>query len=220
MTTRRGRPSSIPSDREDDPTQEHEQQEEGHQARPQRTSLAPVPPLTTIDVTSLRLRPLRSSDEAAAMSAHRELAATDDFDFLLDYDAEDRWDNHLRRLEDQRRGEALPEGWVPGTFRVAAVGDRIVGRISIRHRLNDYLSIIGGHVGYAVVPSLRRKGFATEILRQGLVIARSEGVDRVLITCDDDNEGSARAIERCGGVLESVVLGEGDGPRKRRYWID
>ena len=187
---------------------------------PRRTSLAFVPPLTMTDVTVLRLRPLRLSDEAAAVSAHQELAATDDFHFLLDYDAQDRWDNYLRRLEAQRRGEALPEGWVPGTFRVASVGDHIVGRISIRHRLNDYLSIIGGHVGYAVVPSFRRKGFATEILRQGLVIARSEGVDRVLITCDDDNEGSSRTIERCGGVLESVVMGEGDGPRKRRYWID
>ena len=172
------------------------------------------------DVASLRLRPLRLSDEAAAIAAHQELAATDSFHFLLDYDAQDRWDDHLHRLEDQRRGEALPEGWVPGTFRVAAVADQIVGRISIRHRLNDYLSIIGGHIGYAVVPSFRRQGLATEMLRQGLVIARSEGVDRVLVTCDEDNDGSFRAIERCGGVLESVVLGGGDGPRKRRYWIE
>ena len=56
-------------------------------------------------------------------------------------------------------------------------------------------------------------------VKQGLIIARSEGVDRVLVTCDDDNEGSFRAIERCGGVLESVVPGA-DGPRKRRYWIE
>ena len=184
------------------------------------TSLAPMCPLTLKDVTSLRLRPLRLSDEAAAIAAHQELAATDDFHFLLDYDVHAQWGDHLHRLEDQRRGEALPEGWVPGTFRIAAVGDRIVGRISIRHQLNDHLSFTGGHVGYAVVPSFRRQGLATEILRQGLIIARSEGVDRVLVTCDDDNTGSSRAIERCGGVLESVVPGEGNLPRKRRYWID
>ena len=172
------------------------------------------------DVTKLRLRPLRSSDEAAAIAAHQELAYADDFEFLLAYHSDDKWDDYVHRLEDQRRGEALPQGWVPGTFRVAVVGDRIVGRISVRHRLNDYLSMIGGHLGYAVVPSLRRRGLATEMLRQALVIARSEGVDRVLVTCDEDNVGSFRAIERCGGVLESVVPGEVDGPRKRRYWID
>ena len=144
----------------------------------------------------------------------------DDFEFLLDHHCDDRWADYLHRLEEQRRGEALPEGWVPSTFRVASVGGRLVGRISVRHRLNEHLSMLGGHVGYAVVPSFRRRGFATEMLRQGLVIARSEGVERVLVTCDQDNEASFRAIERCGGVLESVVPGEADGPRKRRYWID
>lgn len=123
---------------------------------------------------SLRLRPLRTSDEAAAVAAHQELADADGFAFLLDYRPADRWVDYVRRLEDQRRGEALPEGWVPGTFRVAVVGDRIVGRMSIRHRLNDYLSVVGGHVGYAVLPPVRRQGLATEMLRQGLVIARSE----------------------------------------------
>lgn len=176
--------------------------------------------MTRTDVLSLRLRPLRSSDEAAAIQAHQSLADADDFEFLLDYHSAEPWAEYMQRLEDQRRGESLPHGWVPGTFRIAAVGDRIVGRISIRHRLNEYLSVMGGHIGYAVVPSARRGGLATEILRQGLVIARSEGVDRVLATCDEDNIGSFTAIERCGGVLESVVPGDVDGPRKRRYWID
>jgi predicted acetyltransferase len=114
----------------------------------------------------------------------------------------------------------FPRAGFLGRFRVAVVADAMVGRISIRHRLNDYLAKVGGHVGYAVVPYARRQGLATEMLRQGLVIARSEGVDRVLVTCDEDNEGSFRAIERCGGALESVVAGDAGGPRKRRYWID
>jgi predicted acetyltransferase len=184
------------------------------------TTVAHVPPLKRYPDSGVRLRPLRLSDEPAALAAHQELADADGFDFLLGHHPADRWADYLQRLEDQRRGKSLTEGWVPGTFRVAVVGGRIVGRISIRHELNDYLSAIGGHVGYAVLPSVRRKGLGTEILRQGLVIARSEGVDRVLATCDEDNEGSFRAIERCGGVLESVVPGEAGGTRKRRYWID
>lgn len=64
----------------------------------------------------------------------------------------------------------------------------------------------------------RGRGYATEILRQSLVIARAEGVDRVLVTCSDDNVASAAVIERSGGVLESVIDGSRH-PRPRRHWI-
>ena len=63
----------------------------------------------------------------------------------------------------------------------------------------------GGHIGYAVRPAHRRRGYATEILRQSLIIARAVGVDRVLVTCDDTNVGSSAVIEACGGVLDDVV---------------
>ena len=62
-------------------------------------------------------------------------------------------------------------------------------------------------------------GYATEILRQSLIVARAVGIDRVLVTCDEGSVASARTIERCGGVLESVVATAG-GPAKRHYWID
>ena len=71
---------------------------------------------------------------------------------------------------------------------------------------------------HAAQPQHRRRGYGTEILGQSLVVARAAGVDRVLVTCDDDNVGSAAVIERCGGVLESVIDGS-DGVAKRRYWI-
>ncbi len=66
----------------------------------------------------------------------------------------------------------------------------------------------------------RRRGYATEILRQSLVITRSHGVERVLVTCDEDNVGSATVIERGGGTFESTVDSTRGGPPKRRYWID
>ena len=92
--------------------------------------------------------------------------------------------------------------------------------MSIRHELNDFLRTRGGHVGYGVLEQFRRRGYATEILRQALVVARSLGIDRVLITCDDDNLASSRVIEACGGKLDSVLPAEPGIAALRRYWVD
>ena len=168
--------------------------------------------------TDLRLRPLRPDDEAQFAVAHRAMAA-EGFTFGLGYEPGQSWAAYLGRVDGQRRGVGLPDGWVPTTLLVADVGGCIVGRASIRHELNDRLRIEGGHIGYCVVAECRRRGYATEILRQGLVVVRSLGIGRVLITCNDDNLGSATVIERCGGVFDSMSKAD-DGHRVRRYWID
>ena len=168
---------------------------------------------------SLRLRPPRLADEAAFAAAHRALL-DEGFTFGLGEPDTMDWPTYLQRLAAHRCGIDLPEGMVPATFLVADVGGELVGRTSIRHELTEHLMQEGGHIGYAVVAEHRRRGHATEILRQSLVIARAAGVDRVLVTCDDDNVGSATVIERCGGVLDSVVAKSGDGTLIRRYWID
>jgi predicted acetyltransferase len=124
----------------------------------------------------------------------------------------------VEATEAHERGVHLREGLVPAAFRIAEVDGELVGRTSIRFALNDYLAAFGGHIGYVVLPAHRRRGYATEILRQSLVIAGENGVDRVLLTTDDTNVGSATVIERCGGVLEAVVPDE-DGHPMRRYWI-
>jgi predicted acetyltransferase len=129
------------------------------------------------------------------------------------------WGARLRSLEDRRRGLNVPDDLVPATFLVADVGATIVGRVQIRHELNDFLEREGGHIGYCVLPAHRRRGYATEILRQSLTIIRAIGVDRVLVCCDDDNAGSIAVIENCGGELDSVTSSTPSVPLTRRYWI-
>ena len=93
-------------------------------------------------------------------------------------------------------------------------GETVVGFIAIRHRLNDYLLNHGGHIGYSIRPSRRREGHASRAVGLALLRCRDLGIDRALITCEDDNLASARAIEKNGGVLEDVREGI------RRYWVD
>jgi len=168
---------------------------------------------------SLVLRPFEQSDEAAAAAAHAELAA-EDFTFLHAHRDGELWTAYLARLELLRTGADLPDGWVPETLLAAEVGGDLVGRASIRHWLNSWLEQWGGHIGYCVRPNFRRRGYATEILRQSLQIARAIGLDRALITCDEDNVASATVIERCGGLLENIVSAETGSGSKRRYWVD
>jgi predicted acetyltransferase len=169
--------------------------------------------------SALRLRPLRPDDEAAFHSACQVMAA-EGFTFGPGLEPGMPWDAYLKILAEQQAGIGLPSGWVPATFLVADVAGEIVGRSSIRHALNDFLEREGGHVGYGVLPGHRRRGYATAILRQSLVIARASGVDRVLVTCDDDNVGSVAVIEACGGRLDSTVQDAERGAPVRRYWID
>ena len=100
-----------------------------------------------------------------------------------------------------------PEGFVPATMLWAVDGDRWLGRVSVRHELNDHLIRFGGHVGYAVRPSARRRGIATTLLRVGLGMLNGIGVGEALILCAEDNEGSRRVIETTGGELEKITEG-------------
>jgi len=106
-----------------------------------------------------------------------------------------------------------PEGFVPCTNLWWVEGDTFLGRIAIRHRLNDFLREYGGHIGYDMRPSARRRGHATAMLRAALPRIASLGIDPTLITCDTTNTASRKVIEACGGAFEDERGG------KLRFWV-
>ena len=116
------------------------------------------------------------------------------------------------------REHAPPTGYVPDTVYWAVRDGDMVGRISLRHELNEFLLREGGHIGYIVRPSARRQGVATEMLRQILRTDKARSIGRLLLTCDEDNLASEKTIRANGGILENVVV-LGAGQRKKRYWI-
>lgn len=129
----------------------------------------------------------------------------------------DKWIDQARRNESRK---TVQFGYVPALTFMAILEkeDKVVGLINIRLELNDYLKQFGGHIGYSVHPLHRRHGYAKAMLRQALMICKDEGLEKVLITADDDNIGSYKTIEASGGVLEDKI--KQNNQWIRRYWID
>ncbi|UXN71192.1 GNAT family N-acetyltransferase [Devosia neptuniae] len=163
----------------------------------------------------MRLRPVALGDEAAVRAATRELAE-EGFTFALGLDAASSFADYVARLDARRHGRGLTAGAVPETFLLAEVDGQIVGRLSLRHALNDQLRTNGGHIGFGILRSHRRRGHASEILRQALILARDLGIERVLLTCNESNASSRRVIESQGGVFGGHSPTD---PAKRLYWI-
>jgi predicted acetyltransferase len=106
-----------------------------------------------------------------------------------------------------------PADFVPWTTLWWVDGAEYLGRIAIRHRLTPTLRQVGGHIGYDIRPTARRRGHATAMLRAALPVARSLGVEQALLTTDPDNLASQKVIKANGGVYADRI---GD---KLRYWV-
>lgn len=123
-----------------------------------------------------------------------------------------------RLVEESNPAVSVENGRVCCTYRWIVERDRILGGIALRHHLNEVLLHAGGHIGYGIRPSARRRGLATWAVGRMLVEAQGLGLDRVLVVCRDGNAASAKTIERNGGVLEDLRPTELG--LARRYWIE
>jgi predicted acetyltransferase len=115
---------------------------------------------------------------------------------------------YFKKARENRNGVNLEKGRVPSTTYWAVVGNKVVGRVDIRHKLNKNLRVIGGHIGYTVVPTERQKGYGTQMLACALPLAKKLGIKNVLVTCDAANIGSKKIIESNGGKLINQVQHE------------
>ena len=125
----------------------------------------------------------------------------------------------VEELRAEESGENLPEGWVPAsTYWLITENKKIVGAVNIRHQLTVALLQSGGHIGYGIRPSERRKGYATQILALSLLKAKELGIDKALVVCDTTNLASERTILKNGGMADESFVEE-DGNIVNRYWI-
>ena len=126
----------------------------------------------------------------------------------------------IERLANAAAGLDLPPGHVPATTWFWESEGVLEGVINLRHRLTPKLERIGGHIGYSVVPSRRRRRVATRMLGAVLERCPGLGITRALVTCDAANIGSWKAIEANGGVLEREEVCTEDQRLSRWYWIE
>jgi len=135
---------------------------------------------------------------------------------LGDLDDIEAWITQCRLCEKEET-KPKPEWVVASQFMLVQKGDdRILGMINLRHYLNDFLAEYGGHIGYSVRPTERRRGYAKVMLALCLEECRKLGLERVLLTCYPDNKGSYKTIEACGGQFERIT--QKDGTKYSRYW--
>lgn len=114
------------------------------------------------------------------------------------------WQSYEKWLTNKRNrltGTDLPHGHVPEIFMLCIENGKLIGVFSLKLKMTDYLTNFGGHIGYAVRPTARNRGLATEILQKGLDLSREKKLGEVILVCDDDNIASEKVIRKNGGVF-------------------
>ena len=167
----------------------------------------------------LTLRELTESDEQAFYAGLREWEGESPHWYSFIWKDGMPYSEMLAALRKEAAGIDLDPGRVPHSMLYGFLDDKIIGRVSVRHELNDYLRKRGGHIGYSVAPRFRKMGYATEMVRQALGFCKGIGLDSIMVTCADTNIPSWKVIERFGGKLQDRVWDDEDNEMIRRYWI-
>ncbi len=153
-----------------------------------------------------------------------EAIAEQDSDQLnrLEGESYENWssdfDAYLAYLKDESEGENMLPGRIQQTVYWLVDDEKFIGRIAIRHFLNDHLKNMGGHIGYSIRPSEREKGYGSLMLTLALPKAKELGIDPALITCNSTNLASKRIIEKHGGIPDASHTTP-EGVIKLRYWV-
>ena len=126
----------------------------------------------------------------------------------------------LEELNKRSCEDTVPEGLVPSStyLGIREKDNYIIGMIDIRHYLNEYLTQVGGNIGYSVRKSERNKGYAKQMLKLALEKCKELKIKKVLITCDEDNIASEKVILSANAKFEDIR--NVDGENKKRFWID
>ena len=165
------------------------------------------------------LRQLIDSDEEAFFQGMHEWKADELGWYTFAWKEGMNFSQMLEVLSKELTGTDLAPDRVPHTMLYGFLDGKIIGRVSVRHELNDYLRYRGGHIGYSVAERFRRKGYATEMVRQALSFCKSIGIQSIMVTCADDNTPSWKVIEYFGGKLQDRIWDDEDKEMIRRYWI-
>ena len=167
---------------------------------------------------------LEHKNQAKQMMDEARMYDANNPDIWAGYSSMQEYENYeewLQKLDQDLDFEHIKPGRVPEStsFLVRVSDNKIVGIINIRYSLNEYLENYGGHIGYSIRATERRKGYGYKQLVLGLEKCLEIPIKKVLVTCRDYNKGSAKVIEKCGGVYEDTRFSEKENDNMKRYWI-
>lgn len=130
------------------------------------------------------------------------------------------YEEWLQKLETYRTMSPTEEK-VPALtyFLIRENDNKIIGMVNIRLTLNERLKHSGGHIGYGIRPTERRKGYNKMNLYLALEVCQQHGIEQAMLTCDKSNLGSSKTMQALGGKLQREFVEE-NGKIEQVYYID